>query len=284
MVSPARPVPGTLGSVNYNLRCFRPWPGSSPGAPESCTHLPHSQASSLPHHWSWDGLSTGSRVVGAPADLPQLHAHVGPSLSAPATYQLCQPLPGPQRYDCVPTGGALWAWGKALLSGGSPRLSGTCCWALRLCWRPACPLQVTSPLGPRREVGRSRRQGSHLQGVPGGGVARGGGLAGHRGPTPSSGAWLGALPSWELAPPPPPSFSRAPAHDTPALHSRWSDPAQLRSPSRAPATAETRRRPAAAGGGPSSTAPPARPRPSELVPRGAAGPQLTPREGESDGS
>lgn len=31
-----------------------------------------------------------------------------------------------------PTGGALWAWGKALLSGGSPRPPGTCCWALRL--------------------------------------------------------------------------------------------------------------------------------------------------------
>ena len=60
-----------------------PWPGSSPGAPESCTHLPHSQTPSLPRHWSWDSLSTGSGVVGARADLPQLHAHVGPQPFSP---------------------------------------------------------------------------------------------------------------------------------------------------------------------------------------------------------
>ena len=120
---------------------------------------------------------------------------LAPSLSALATYQLCQPLPGPQRYDCVPTGGALWAWGKALLSGGSPRPSGTCCWALKLCWRPGCPLQVTSPLGPRREVGRSRRQGSHLQGVPGGGVAGVEALRVTEGPLPRE------VPGWGLCPP-----------------------------------------------------------------------------------
>lgn len=182
-----------------------------------------------------------------PCSMPTL----APSLSAPATHQLCQPLPGPQRYDRVPTRGALWAWGKALLSRGSPRPSGTCCWALRLCWGPACPFQVMSPLGPRKEAGRS----SHFQGVPGGGVARVGGLAGHRGPTPSGSAWLGALPSWELAPLPPPSFSRAPAQDTPALHSRWSDRAAMQ-PLQGTSDLGDQTAPRGGGGGEGRLAPP----------------------------
>ena len=246
-----RPVPGTLSSVNYNLRRLRPLARLQACHSQELHPPAHSQAPSAPRHWSWDGLSTGSRTVGALAGACRS--------SVPTLAPAFQPRPhissaslflAASAVTALPAGSALWAWGKALLTGGSPRPPGTCCWALRLCWGPACPLQVMSPLGPRREMGRSLRQGSHLQGVPDGGVASDGGLAGHRGPTPSGSAWLGALPSWKLTPPPPPSFPRAPAHDTPAPHSRWSDPAQLRSTSKAPATAETRLRPAAAAGGP----------------------------------
>ena len=76
----------------------------------------------------------------AGACLPQFRAHVGPSLSAPATHQLCQPLPGRQRCDRVAY------WECALGLGKGPALRGlpSSAWHLLLGASMSPPGDVTT--------------------------------------------------------------------------------------------------------------------------------------------